>query len=162
MFVRVVQVLAKAGVLPDPSIGEQKFTLAGNDSGRFECRWIYLKVNEKSPCVFTKGIERMYLPVACGEGKVVADAAVLPKLNAVVYYTDEQDNKGAGYPWNPCGSMNDIAGICDATGRIFALMPHPERHIRGTQHPRWLREGAKERGDGFKIFQNAVAWVKGR
>jgi phosphoribosylformylglycinamidine synthase len=157
------QVLAKAGILPEPSTsGEQKFTLAGNDSGRFECRWIYLKVDEKSPCVFTKGIDRMYLPVACGEGKVVADDKVLPKMNAVVYYTDEQGNRGAGYPQNPCGSMDDIAGICDATGRIFALMPHPERHIRGTQHPRWPRLGAKHYGDGFKVFQNAVAWVKGR
>jgi len=157
------QVLAKAGILPEPSAkGEPKFTLAGNDSGKFECRWIYLEVNKKSPCVFTRGIDRMYLPVACGEGKVVADPEILPRLNAVVYYTDEDGNRRAGYPWNPCGSMEDIAGICDSTGRVFALMPHPERHIRGTQHPRWLREGVKQYGDGFKVFQNAVAWVRGR
>ena len=156
------QVLAKAGILPEPSLeGKQLFTLAGNDSGRFECRWTYLSVNPESPCVFTRGIERMYVPVAHGEGKMVASPEVLPTLNAVVYYTDEQGNRNAGYPWNPNGSMNDIAGICDATGRIFALMPHPERHIRGTQHPQWLRLGARKYGDGFKIFQNAVDWVKG-
>ena len=102
----------------------------------------------------------MYLPVAHGEGKFVADPAILPKINAVVYYTDESGDRGAGYPYNPNGSVADIAGICDSSGRIFALMPHPERHIRGTQHPQWTRLGVKECGDGFPIFLNAVKWAK--
>jgi len=122
---------------------------------------VHLAVNRESGCVFTGGIDSMYLPVAHGEGKVVADPAVLPEINAVLYYTDAQGNTDAGYPDNPNGSMGNIAGICDDTGRVFALMPHPERHIRGTQHPQWTRLGAREHGDGFPIFLNAVKWAKG-
>jgi len=155
------QVLVKAGFLPEPNGGLPRLTLTNNDSGRFECRWVHLAVNESSPCVFTQGMERLYIPVAHGEGKVVADPEILPKLNVVVRYTDEHGDTSAGYPHNPNGSVDNIAGICDSSGRIFALMPHPERHIRGTQHPQWTRLGAKEYGDGFKIFQNAVRWVKG-
>jgi phosphoribosylformylglycinamidine synthase len=156
------QVLVKTGILPGIKGGNtQPVTLTNNDSGKFECRWIYLKVNEKSPCVFTRGIESLYIPVNHGEGKLVAEPDVLDKLNAVVYYTDENGNKQAGYPHNPNGSLRDIAGICDESGRIFALMPHPERFIRWTQHPRWTRETPKESGDGLQIFANAVTWVKG-
>ncbi len=155
------QVMVKAGILPEPSgNGQAGLTLATNDSGKFECRWVHLGVNRDSPCVFTRGMDSMYLPVAHGEGKVVADSELLPKLNVALYYTDEQGNREAGYPHNPNGSMWNIAGICDASGRIFALMPHPERHIRGTQHPQWTRRGAREYGDGFQIFRNAVEWVK--
>ena len=155
------QVLVKAGILPEPATeGSARLTLAANDSGRFECRWVYLAVNKQSPCVFTEGIDRLYLPVAHGEGKVVADPGVLPELNVALYYTDEHGNSEAGYPHNPNGSVANIAGICDSSGRVFALMPHPERHIRGTQHPQWTRQGAKEYGDGFPIFLNAVRWAE--
>ncbi|MFC1918210.1 phosphoribosylformylglycinamidine synthase I [Chloroflexota bacterium] len=155
------QVMVKAGILPEPGRrGIAKVTLTNNDSGRFECRWVYLEVNQQSPCIFTRGIERMYLPVAHGEGKFAAEPKVLPRVNVAVSYTDEQGNHDAGYPHNPNGSVNDIAGICDSSGRIFALMPHPERHIRGTQHPQWTRLGVKRQGDGFKIFQNAVNWAQ--
>ena len=155
------QALAKAGILPEPANGNSPLlTLATNDSGKFECRWVHLKVNRESPCVFTTGIDSMYLPVAHGEGKVVADPEILPKLNVVLYYTDENGDSQAGYPHNPNGSVKNIAGICDDSGRIFALMPHPERHIRGTQHPQWTRHGAKKYGDGFQIFVNAVNWAK--
>ena len=155
------QVLVKAGILPEPSAGgSPRLTLADNDSGRFECRWVHLGVNKESPCVFTKGMDSLYLPVAHGEGKVVADPELLPELNVVLYYTDEYGNSKAGYPHSPNGSVDNIAGICDASGRVFALMPHPERHIRGTQHPQWTRLGAREYGDGFPIFLNAVRWAK--
>ncbi len=154
------QVLVKASILPGFE-SQQMLTLATNDSGRFECRWVYLSTNTKSRCVFTMGIESLYLPVAHGEGKLVADAEVLNSLDIALYYTDEQGNRQAGYPYNPNGSLRNIAGICDSTGRIFALMPHPERHIRSSQHPRWPRQGTGNRGDGFKIFQNAVEWVRG-
>jgi phosphoribosylformylglycinamidine synthase len=156
------QVLVKTGILPGiPGQSAQPVTLTNNDSGKFECRWVYLKVNPKSPCVFTKGIKMMYVPVAHGEGKLMPEPGVLEKLNIVVQYTDEKGNTGAGYPANPNGSVEDIAGICDASGRIFGLMPHPEDFIRWTQHPRWTRE--KERLDlyGLQIFSNAVAWSKG-
>ena len=156
------QALIKAGILPKlANEGPPLLTVAANDSGRFECRWVHLRVNRESPCIFTRGIDRMELPVAHGEGKVVADPKVLPELNVVLYYTDENGNNKAGYPHNPNGSVDNIAGICDASGRIFALMPHPERYIRGTQHPQWTRHGAKEYGDGFQIFLNAVKWAQG-
>jgi len=155
------QVLVKAGILPRLSNGSPPLlTVSNNDSGKFECRWVYLYVNKKSPCLFTKGIDNLYLPVAHAEGKVVADPRVLPDLNVVAYYADEHGNSKAGYPYNPNGSVENIAGICDASGRVFALMPHPERHIRGTQHPQWTRQGAKEHGDGFQIFLNAIKWAK--
>jgi len=151
-----------AGILPEPTDDSpQQITLATNDSGKFECRWVHLKVNQDSPCVFTRGIDSMYLPVAHGEGKVVAAPKVLQDLNIVLYYTDEHGNNKAGYPYNPNGSVGNIAGICDTSGRIFALMPHPERHIRHTQHPQWTRHDAKEYGDGFQIFLNAIKWAQG-
>jgi phosphoribosylformylglycinamidine synthase I len=154
------QVMAKAGILPQPDDASQKLTLANNDSNHFECRWVYLSVNQKSPCVFTQGIDAMYLPVAHGEGKVVADAGTLSRLNVVLRYADKEGNIRADYPYNPNGSADSIAGICDSSGRIFALMPHPERFLRGTQHPRWFREAKREWGDGFGIFQNAVEWAR--
>ncbi len=156
------QVLIKAGILPGLLDGSPPLlTVSTNDSGKFECRWVYLQVNKSSNCIFTKGIDSMYLPVAHAGGKVVADPRVLPELNVVLYYTDEYGNSKAGYPYNPNGSIGNIAGICDTSGRVFALMPHPERHIRGTQHPQWTRQGAKEYGDGFQIFLNAVKWAQG-
>jgi len=157
------QVMAKAGILPD--IRQQTappMTLGTNDSGRFECRWVHLKVEQKSPCVFTQGIDSMYLPVAHGEGKVITDMRGLREINAALYYTDDSGNIQAGYPDNPNGSMNNIAGVCDPTGRIFALMPHPERHIRFQQHPHWTRKKPKEHGDGFAIFQNAVKFARSK
>jgi phosphoribosylformylglycinamidine synthase I len=156
------QALVKAGILPESgNENTQPLTIAGNDSGKFECRWIYLQANKTSPCVFTKGIDLMYLPVAHGEGKVVVKPGVLEELNVALHYADEAGNIQANYPYNPNGSVNNIAGICDSTGRIFALMPHPERFIHWTQHPRWTREPRRDYGDGFRIFLNAVEWAKG-
>jgi len=156
------QVLVKAGMLARSTVeNSQSLTLAGNDSGKFECRWVYLRANKISPCIFTRGVNLMYLPVAHGEGKVVIKPGALEELNVALYYADETGDIQAGYPYNPNGSVNNIAGICDATGRIFALMPHPERFIRWSQHPRWPREPRREYGDGFRIFLNAVEWAKG-
>jgi phosphoribosylformylglycinamidine synthase len=156
-----LQVLVKAGLLPK-SRGEnsQSLTIASNDSGKFECRWVYLCANKTSPCIFTRGIDLMYLPVAHGEGKVVIEPGALEDLNVALCYADQAGDIRAGYPHNPNGSMNNIAGICDDTGRVFALMPHPERFIRRTQHPRWTREPRRDHGDGFRIFLNAVEWAK--
>lgn len=156
------QVLVKTGVLPGTAgNGRQQITLTNNDSGRFECRWVYLKVDQDSPCVFTRGMQGMYIPVAHGEGKLVAAPDVIERLNVVVHYVDDKGNAGAGYPYNPNGSFRDIAGICDDSGRVFALMPHPERFIRWTQHPRWTREKHREDLLGLQIFTNAVTWSKG-
>jgi phosphoribosylformylglycinamidine synthase subunit PurQ / glutaminase len=157
------QVMAKASILPD--ITKQTappLTLTHNDSGKFECRWVHLVTDKKSPCVFTQGLDSLYLPVAHGEGKVVTDMRGLREINAALYYTDEAGNVQAGYPHNPNGSMNNIAGVCDPTGRIFALMPHPERYIRFTQHPQWTRKKPKEFGDGLAIFKNAVKFARSK
>ncbi len=156
------QVLAKAGFLPGLSIGAlAPLTLWTNDSGRFECRWVHLAVAKDCPCIFTRGIENMYLPVAHGEGKVITIPEALPNLKPVLYYADESGNPTTRYPDNPAGSLEGIAGICDDSGRIFGLMPHPERHIRSTQNPQWTRQGNPAvSGDGFKIFQNAVLFVR--
>ena len=154
------QVLVKSGMLPEPGGDGSDVTLTTNDSGRFECRWSYLGVNKESPCVFTTGLERLYLPVAHGEGKLVTASGAVPPANIALVYTDKNGNPTADYPDNPNGSVLNIAGLCDSSGRVFALMPHPERHIRGTQHPRWTRRGARQFGDGYYIFENAVRWVK--
>jgi len=153
------QVLVKAGILAVNG-GSVPLTLTGNDSGKFECRWVHLVANAASPCVFTKDIGYMSLPVAHAEGKVVFDGTV-PEANIALRYANERGDIRAGYPHNPNGSMAGIAGICDDTGRIFALMPHPERFIRGTQHPQWTRHSIGEHGDGLRIFQNAVRWAEG-
>jgi phosphoribosylformylglycinamidine synthase len=156
------QILVKSGLLPDPSRLNtiQKTTLTNNDSGKFECRWVNLKINMKSNCIFTKGIYKMYLPVAHGEGKFVADEETLKSIDVAAYYADANDTPTMSYPDNPNGSINCIAGICDSSGRIFGLMPHPERFVTSSQHPRWTGENLRKEGDGFKIFQNAVEWVK--
>ena len=155
------QVLVKAGILPPVANGQrQQLTLTGNDSNRFECHWVYLQINQESPCIFTKRISAMYLPIAHGEGKITAEKDALETFNVVARYADAKGDTKAGYPHNPNGSVDNIAGICDATGRIFSLMPHPERFISWTQHPRWTREAPRRHGDGLGIFLNAVDWVK--
>jgi phosphoribosylformylglycinamidine synthase I len=155
------QVLVKSGILPRVKKGQTpRVTLTNNDSGKFECRWVYLGVNKKSPCIFTKGMEGMYVPIAHGEGKFAGDLSAINDRNIAVYYTDAQGNKEAGYPYNPNGSAKDIAGICDDSGRIFGLMPHPEDHVIMTQHPRWTRETPEKFGNCMQIFNNAVSWAK--
>ena len=164
-----LQVLIKSGVLldPDPEKGPP-VTLTWNDSGKFEDRWVRLAVRGNRS-VFLEGIESMYLPVAHAEGKFVArDREVLGELEsggqlALRYRPlcgggDADQAEGVPYPDNPNGSMADTAGICDTTGRVLGMMPHPERHIDPTQHPRWTRGEAGARGDGTKVFANAVAY----
>jgi phosphoribosylformylglycinamidine synthase len=159
------QSMVKLGILPafDKNYREQVVTLTFNDSGRFEDRWVYLKVNPKSNCIFTRNIDVIYLPVRHGEGKFVANEEVLQKLNRnnqiSIRYVDNKGNLSV-YPWNPNGSLENIAGICDETGKVFGLMPHPEAYLYGTNHPRWTREKIDEEGMGVKIFRNAVEFIK--
>ncbi len=156
-----LQVMVKAGILPPFANGTSpELTLAPNDSGKFECRWCYMRASESSPCIFTKDMGIMYLPVAHGEGKVITKPKVWDHASIAVQYCDENGNIEADYPHNPNGSEQNIAGICDKSGRIFALMPHPERYVVGTHHPRWTREGLRESGDGLQMFVNAVNWIK--
>ena len=159
------QALTKAGLLPAIDKQHQEATLTFNDSNKFEDRWVYLKIcSNKSIFVKDGEISKIYLPVAHGEGKFVTqDESILNKITMnhqiVFKYVNEQGEE-TGYPWNPNGSVQNIAGICDPTGQILGIMPHPERHVEPTQHPRWTRNGLKEFGDGFLIFRNAVDYVK--
>jgi len=160
------QAMVKMGLLPgfNGDYGTQEVTLTFNDSGRFEDRWVHLKANERSKCVFTKGIDRIYLPVRHGEGKFITKNqqvfAKLKKGNHIVFqYSDRQGNP-AGYPCNPNGSIDNIAAICDETGRVFGMMPHPEAFQHRTNHPGWTREELPEEGAGIAIFRNAVGFVK--
>ena len=159
------QVLVKAGLLPSINGYNQEVTLTFNDSNKFEDRWVYLKIcSSKSFFINDENISTIYLPIAHGEGKFIAkDESILNKITMnhqiVFKYVNEQGEE-AGYPWNPGGSIQNIAGICDSTGQILGMMPHPERHVEPTQHPRWTRNGLKEFGDGFLIFRNAVSYVK--
>lgn len=159
------QVLVKAGLLPDWGSFQQEVTLTINDSGKFEDRWVYLK-GSTNKCIWTKNLpEIIYLPVAHGEGKFVTkEQAVLRRLKKngqIVFQYCEEKGKLAGYPYNPNGSVNNISGICDPTGRIFGLMPHPERHIFSLQHPRWKgKSPSHKEGDGLAIFKNGVEFAK--
>jgi phosphoribosylformylglycinamidine synthase len=157
------QVLVKAGILPDPfdgSIGG--VTLANNDSGRYEDRWIRLKVcSLKSE--FLKMEEVIELPIAHGEGKFIpGDARALERWEQggqlVLKYSDPE-GRIAGAPWNPNGSVAGVAGMCDPTGRVLGLMPHPERFQDATNHPRWTRRERSAEPDGMKFFRNAYAYV---
>ncbi len=166
------QVMVKAGILPglldaQPEKGHdrsQTATLTNNDSGKFEDRWCHLKTEGKS--VWTEGIgDVVYFPVAHAEGKFIPQGQdVLAKLRdngQVAFRYCHRDGGKAVYPENPNGSVDDIAGITDPTGRILGLMPHPERHFLFTQHPFWTRLDPNGlHGQGAKIFQNGVDYVK--
>ncbi|MEL7562351.1 phosphoribosylformylglycinamidine synthase I [Dehalogenimonas sp. 4OHTPN] len=151
------QVLIKTGILPGPARQElPHVTLTNNDSGRFECRWVKLSSTPGNRCVWTEGIEQLEAPVAHGEGKLVAAPSTLSRLRAVFYYADANWRPTAEYPANPNGSVGNIAALTDDTGRVFALMPHPERFVRASQHPAWTRRNIEEPGAGLRIFQNGV------
>jgi phosphoribosylformylglycinamidine synthase len=160
------QAMVKMGLLPglNGDYTTQEVTLTFNDSGRFEDRWVHLRANRRTKCVFTKGLETIYLPVRHGEGKFVAKSpevlARLKKGNNIVFQYTDSEGKLAGYPHNPNGSVDNIAGICDDTGRVFGMMPHPEAYQHRTNHPRWTREELPEEGAGVAIFRNAVEYVR--
>jgi phosphoribosylformylglycinamidine synthase len=160
------QALVKTGLLPgdDPSDPVQRVTLHRNDSARFECRWVWLRPDPASPCVFTRGLGedvRIHCPIAHGEGKVVSRddgvrASVGERGLAVLRYV-APDGGPATYPFNPNGSEGDIAGLCNPAGNVLGLMPHPEDHILDTQHPRFH---AGVRGNlGLVLFQQGVAYA---
>ena len=156
------QVLIKAGLLMPADEDGPITTLSYNTHG-YQDRWLYVKVaSDKSP--FLKGISMMHVPMAHGEGNFICRKDwILKGLEqsgqVVLKYVDAQGQSGS-YPVNPNGSQGDVAGLCDATGRVLGLMPHPERHVLPTHHPRWTREGLKNEGDGLAMFRNAVEYFK--
>jgi len=162
------QVLAKCGLLPGSDGARvtlaQKATLTSNDRGLFEDRWVHLRV-DTDRCVFLEKGEVLDMPIAHAEGKFVpANGTPIETLEAggriAVRYVDPAGHSGAGYPWNPNGSVGDVAGLCDATGRIFGLMPHPERNVLPWHHPHWTRRGAGAEGDGLRVFRRGVEYFK--
>ncbi|MBD3271399.1 MAG: phosphoribosylformylglycinamidine synthase I [Elusimicrobia bacterium] len=160
------QVLVKTGILPgfDYRHFRQDVSLIDNDSERFEDRWVYLKKISRN-CVFTRDMpERIFLPVAHAEGKFVTpDSSMeqtLWKENMVVLTYTDSHGVSKGYPWNPNGSQGNIAGICNNTGRILGLMPHPERFVLPCQHPFWTRCSSNLAADGIHIFRNAFECVR--
>jgi len=171
------QTLVNLGLLP--GIGgdytKRSVALTYNDCGNFRDDWVTLRLNPDSPCVFTRGMDVIELPVRHGEGKFYTDSATLDKLVAnrqvVARYADRSGEPAGGrFPLNPNGSLMDIAGICDETGRVFGLMPHPEAFNHVTNHPDWTRKrelrkragDATESGptDGIRMFMNAVDYLR--
>jgi len=168
------QVLVKMGLLPNTRGGGEpdiEATLASNEKGVFTDRWVYLKSSADQPggsrCVWTNYFpEVSFLPVAHGEGRfVVRDDDVLLRLRengqVVFRYCDEKGRPGL-FPVNPNGSVDDIAGICDTTGRVLGMMPHPERHVSFLQHPHWRRRSiaSDDATPGLMLFRNGVEYVK--
>ncbi len=170
------QTLVNLGLLPgyEAKKRERRVALTYNDSGNFIDAWVNLKVNHESPCVFTKGLSNLELPVRHGEGKFYAEDKDIDRLlknnQIVLQYADENGDEANGqWPLNPNGSLRDIAGICDFSGRIFGLMPHPEAFNHFTNHPDWtrkrealMRQGkaiTSEEGMGVMIFRNAVKYI---
>lgn len=157
------QVMVKMGLLPLFE-GEftQEVTLTHNDSSRFDNRWVHLNVDPASPCVWLEGIQTLEVPIRHGEGKFIPrDETTLQRLKdqgqAVLRYARTDGAPAGGkFPENPNGSVDDIAGICDPSGRILGLMPHPEAFLNRTNHPRWTREALPEEGAGLQLFRNAV------
>ncbi len=164
------QVLVKSGLLPGGNGLKQEVTLAVNDSAKFEDRWVYLKGQgargkKQVKCVWARNLpEVIYLPVAHGEGKFITkDKAVLSRLkknNQVVFLYCDPSGRKALYPQNPNGSVEGIAGICDETGRILGLMPHPERHVSFLQHPARKKNENSTESDGLIIFRNGVEYAQ--
>ena len=171
------QALVNLGLLPgfEEDYTKRSVAITFNDCGNFRDQWVHLSGNGDSPCVFSRGIDMADYPVRHGEGKVIADPKVIAQLvanNQVVFqYADSKGSAAKGYfPLNPNGSMEDIAGICDPTGRIFGLMPHPEAYNHFTNHPDWTREKEqlKRRGEkvdkgmtiGIRLFKNGVDYIR--
>ncbi len=175
------QTILKAGLLmrrgienPGEKNWEDQVTLTWNSNGRYTDRWVRLKVTS-SNSVFLRGIDEFDVPMAHAEGRIVLkDPALLETLRsnaqlALCYWSEQAAElvKTAGdatrigllpEPENPNGSLANIAGLCDVTGRVLGLMPHPERYLFATQHPQWTRKGLRGEGDGIRIFRNAVSW----
>jgi phosphoribosylformylglycinamidine synthase len=169
------QTLVNYGLLPgfDGDYNSCEVALIDNYIGNFRDDWTTLKINKKSPCVFTKGIEKIELPIRHAEGKLYAEPDVLDKLlknnQVVVQYAKGNKLAEEEFPYNPNGSVHDIAGICDSTGNILGVMPHPEAYNSFTNHPDWTRLKEKykragipipKEGEGIQMFRNGVRYIE--
>ena len=153
------QVLIKSGLLDTDDQAGPAASLTWNESGHYMDRWVGLRV-AGGQCAFLAGIQELFLPIAHAEGKFVTrDSAALDRLEQanqlVLRYADVG---GTASPFNPNGATRDVAGICDTTGRVFGLMPHPERYVDFTHHPQWTRRKDRSEGAGLAVFRNAVKY----
>ena len=171
------QTLVNLGLLPgfDGDYRKRSVALTWNDCGRFRDDWVHLRVNTETPCAFTRNMRHLELPIRHGEGKFYAAAEVMDRLaengQVVLQYALPDGGPAAGrFPFNPNGSLADVAGICDPTGRVFGLMPHPEAFNHWTNHPDWTRRKACIRSDGrrppettpgIQLLKNGVDYLKG-
>ncbi|HAM34604.1 MAG TPA: phosphoribosylformylglycinamidine synthase I [Elusimicrobia bacterium] len=160
------QALVKAGVLPFSHAGEQTAGFTSNDSGRFEARWVHLRLNTQSSCLFFKGLPEMIeLPVAHGEGKLVLKSPrqleELKKNKSIAMQYVSDDGKLTGYPHNPNGSIFNIAALTNPEGNCLGMMPHPERYTASFHHPNWTRQTFVKEGVGLEMFRNAVEHCRG-
>jgi phosphoribosylformylglycinamidine synthase len=159
------QALVKAGILTASHGGEQTAGFTANDSGRFEARWVHLRLNTQSSCLFFKGLPEMIeLPVAHGEGKLVLKSPrqleELKKNKSIAMQYVSDDGKLAGYPVNPNGSVFNIAALSNPEGNCLGLMPHPERYTTAYHHPNWTRQTFVKEGIGLEMFRNAVEYCR--
>jgi phosphoribosylformylglycinamidine synthase len=156
------QTLVRTGLLPYNHIGKMDVTLTQNKNGHFECRWVKVKI-EKSKCLFLKQTDQILdIAVNHGEGNFFAGDPMINKIEkdqlVTVRYVDKNGRPINEYPQNPNGSINAIAGICDLTGRILGLMPHPEKFVDITQHPNWRREKFLK-PHGAYIFESLIKYA---
>jgi len=167
------QILVNLGLLPatKKNYGTRGAALMANKSARYQCRWIHLKrVSDK--CVWTKGINMIHLPVAHGEGNFYVEPEILKamkKNDQIVFQYIKEDGSPANgeFPFSPNGALEDIAGVCDPTGKILGMMPHPERFNSFTNEDGWelkkekfIREGKPlpKEGEGLIVFTNAIKY----
>jgi phosphoribosylformylglycinamidine synthase len=173
------QVLAKCGLLPGAleyrrnggdqakADGAQRVTLTNNASGRFEDRWVHLRIDPASPCIFTKGMDHIELPVRHGEGRILAESDdlthwLVEKHLAPLRYSLPDGTPTEEYPANPNGSALGLASLCSESGTVMGLMPHPEGFNHFTNHPQWTRlPRGQEEGDGLQLFRNAYRYLAG-
>jgi phosphoribosylformylglycinamidine synthase len=159
------QALTKAGILPGTlspasSPATQTATLTFNACGHFECRWVTLR-SISPTCIWTRGLDELIeCPVAHGEGNFQSQTPIPASQIALVYARPDGALANGGYPANPNGSSQDIAGLCNPAGNVLGLMPHPENHIYPWQHPLWTRRG--HRRSGLSLFENGVRYVNDR
>jgi phosphoribosylformylglycinamidine synthase subunit PurQ / glutaminase len=170
------QVMANLGIVPalNGTLGQAGMALEYNRSFRYECRWVDLSVDAGSPSVFTKGLTALHIPVAHGEGNFYAPPETLSRIEEkrlapLRYAKPDGSSAGGEFPYNPNGSQNDIAAVCDASGRRMGMMPHPERAIFFTQREDWtfVKERIRRSGgevpimaDGTALFENAVRYFR--
>jgi phosphoribosylformylglycinamidine synthase I len=163
------QMLVKMGILPGFS-KKPEAALIRNEKGKFESRWIYQKV-VPSRCIFTRGLKELYLPVRHGEGNftMLEPERLLREGRVALQYATIEGEIAPGYPENPNGSVHAISGICDETGRVLGMMPHPEAALFFTQRPDWIRrkeelkrkgERIPDEGPGLALFKNGVEYLR--